>query len=121
MPIDPRSIVSLHPYFKIHPGKLEEFAALLPQFVEKTATEEHCLQYGFTINGDVAFCRESYVGAEAVLHHLENVGEPLAQALKISDLFRVELHGSAEELAKLKEPLAEIDPDWFEYVCGVGD
>ena len=35
--------VSLHPYFKAHPGKLETIKALLPRFVaSSTKTEEHC-------------------------------------------------------------------------------
>ncbi|PYL49318.1 MAG: hypothetical protein DMF40_02525, partial [Verrucomicrobia bacterium] len=32
--------VSLHPYFKIHPGKLDVVKAGFPRFVEKTATEK---------------------------------------------------------------------------------
>ncbi|MBV9126717.1 MAG: hypothetical protein JO117_01385, partial [Verrucomicrobia bacterium] len=44
--------VSIHPYFRVHPGKLEEFRALLPRFVERTQTEEKNLSYDFTIAGD---------------------------------------------------------------------
>jgi quinol monooxygenase YgiN len=64
------NFVSLHPYFKVHPGKLEAFKALLPAFVEKTASEEENLFYGFTIHGDEIFCREAYTNAEGVLAHL---------------------------------------------------
>ena len=60
----PEEFVSLHPYFKVHPGKLEEAKSLLPSFIEKTKTEERMLFYGFTLNGDEVFCREAYVGAE---------------------------------------------------------
>src|SRR2546430_7988177 len=35
----PANFVSLHPYFKVHPGKLEAFKAGLSAFVEKTAGE----------------------------------------------------------------------------------
>jgi len=38
--------VSLHPYFKVHPGKLEAVKAGFPRFVEKTATEKGNLFYG---------------------------------------------------------------------------
>jgi len=31
----------------------------------------------------------------------------------------VELHGSAAELAKLKEPLSALNPQWFEFEAGV--
>ena len=107
------NFVSLHPYFKVHPGKLEVFKASLPSFVEKTASEEKNLFYGFTINGDEVFCREGYTDAEGVLAHLDNVGALLAEALKIADLIRVELHGPAKELDKLRGPLAHLNPAWF--------
>ena len=63
--------VSLHPYFKVHPGKLAAFKAALPAFVGKTAREEKNLFYGFTINGDEVFCREGYADAEGVHAHLK--------------------------------------------------
>jgi quinol monooxygenase YgiN len=107
------NFVSLHPYFKVHPGKLEIFTAGFPAFVEKTANEEKNLFYGFTVNGDEVFCREAYTDAEGLLAHLENIGALLAEALKIADLIRLEVHGPAAELEKLKEPLAHLKPDWF--------
>jgi len=107
------NFVSLHPYFKVHPGKLDALKAAMPAFVDKTATEEKNLFYGFTINGDEIFCREGYIDAEGVLAHLDNVGALLAEALKIADLIRVELHGPAKELDKLKGPLAHLNPAWF--------
>jgi quinol monooxygenase YgiN len=113
VPIMRSNFVSLHPYFKVYPGKLEMFKALLPAFVDKTAAEKKNLFYGFTVNGDEVFCREGYTDAEDVLAHLDNVGALLAEALKIADLTRVELHGPAEELDKLKGPLAHLNPAWF--------
>ena len=107
------NFVSLHPYFKVHPGKLEAFKAALPAFVEKTRSEEKNLFYGFTINGEEVFCREGYTDAEGVLAHLDNVGTLLAEAMRIADLTRVELHGPAKELDKLREPLAHLNPVWF--------
>jgi hypothetical protein len=109
----PSNFVSIHPYFKAHPGKLSEIKAALPAFIERTATEEKNLFYGFTINGDEIFCREGYAGAEGALAHLDNIGAMLADVLKISDLIRLEIHGPAEELEKLKGPLAQFKPTWF--------
>ena len=109
----PNNFVSFHPYFKVHPGKIEAFKAALPAFMEKTGNEKKNLFYGFSINGDEVFCREGYVDAEGVLAHLDNVGALLAEALKISDLSRVEIHGPAAELEKLKGPLAHLKPAWF--------
>lgn len=107
------NFVSLHPYFKVHPGKLEAFKESLPAFIEKTKSEEKNLFYGFTINGDEVFCREGYTDAEGILAHLDNVGALLAEAFKIADLIRLELHGPAAELDKLRTPLAHLNPAWF--------
>ena len=71
------NFVSLHPYFKVHPGKLDAFKAGLPAFVEKTKTEEKNLFFDFTINGDEVLCREGYTDAEGLLAHLANVDAPL--------------------------------------------
>ena len=106
--------VSLHPYFKVPSDKMPYLKAILPEFAAKTQNETGNLFYEFTINGDEVFCREGYVNAEALLAHLENVGAMLAQALAMADLIRIEVHGPAAELAKLKEPLTHLKPAWFE-------
>src|SRR5437870_6817571 len=111
--------VSLHPYFKVHPGKLDAIKAMLPQFTARTATEKAMLLYEFSWNGDEIFCREGYTDAEGVLAHLDNVGALLAEMLTMADLTRVEVHGPAAELEKLKEPLAHLNPAWFAIQCGV--
>ena len=113
------NFVSLHPYFKVHPGKLDLVKAGFPRFVEKTATEKKNLFYGFTINGDEIFCREGYIDAEGVLAHLDNIGALLAEMLTMADLTRVEVHGPAAELNKLKKPLAHLNPAWFALECSV--
>ncbi len=115
----PSNFVSLHPYFKVHPGKLEAFKAGLPAFSRKTAAEEKNLFYDFTVNGDEIFCREGYAGAEGLLAHLENVGALLAEAMKIADLTRIEVHGPAAELDQLGEPLAHLKPEWWVSVGGL--
>jgi quinol monooxygenase YgiN len=107
------NFVSLHPYFKVHPGKLEQFKASLPAFVEKTGSEEKNLFYGFSLNGDDVFCREAYTDAEGLLAHLDTVGAMLSEALKIADLTRLDVHGPAAELDKLRAPLAHLNPAWF--------
>jgi quinol monooxygenase YgiN len=107
------NFVSLHPYFKVHPGKLEAVKAGFARFVEKTATEKKNLFYGFTVNGDEILCREAYTDAEGLLVHLDNVGALLAEMLTMADLTRVEVHGPAAELEKLKKPLAHLNPAWF--------
>jgi quinol monooxygenase YgiN len=110
--------VSLHPYFKVRPGNLDAARSLLPRFVEQTRSEPGCLYYGFTIDGDTVFCREAYRDAEATLAHLQNVGALLGEMLQLADLVRLELHGPAAELEKLKAPLTDLKPAWFAYECG---
>jgi quinol monooxygenase YgiN len=105
--------VSLHPCFKVHPGKLDAIKAMLPQFTARTATEKAMLLYEFSWNGDELFCREGYTDAEGVLAHLDNVGELLTELLTMGDLTRIEVHGPATELEKLKKPLAHLHPAWF--------
>ena len=106
--------VSLHPYFKVPSDKMPYLKAILPEFAAKTRDETGNLFYEFTINDDEVFCREAYVSAEALLAHLDNVSAMLAQALTMAELVRIEVHGPAAELDKLKEPLAELNPTWFQ-------
>jgi quinol monooxygenase YgiN len=113
------NFVSLHPYFKVHPGKLDAFKAGMPAFVEKTQAEPKNLFYDFTINGDEVLCREGYIDAEGLRAHLANVDALLKEALKIADLYRLEVHGPAEQLDQLRGPLAELKPTWFVRECGV--
>jgi len=61
----------------------------------------------------MAFCREAYIGAEGVLAHLGNVGELLGKFLELAELARLEVHGPATELEKLRAPLADLNPDFY--------
>ena len=111
--------VTIVPYFKVHEGKLDAYMANCEEFIKLTSSETKCLYYGFTFNGDEVLCREGYEDAEGLLAHLDNVGALLKETLTISDLTRLEVHGPAEELAKLKEPLAGLNPQWFELKYGI--
>jgi hypothetical protein len=111
--------VTINPYFKIHAGQLEDVKASLPRFVARTASEPKCIFYGFTMRGDQLFCQEAYEDADGALAHLGNVGELLAELLKIADLVRLEIHGPTDELRKLEGPLAQLNPLYFTYQCGL--
>ncbi len=115
----PKNVVSLHPYFEVHPGRLDQFKAMFPAFVATTAKEQGVLFYEFTVSGDEVFCREAYAGAEAALAHLGDVGGLLAEAGKISTLARLEIHGPAEELDKMRAPLAHLSAKWFVREAGL--
>lgn len=115
------NVVSIHPYFKIHAGKIDEVKALLPDFVAKVESEEACLYYNFTLNGDELFCREAYVGAAGALAHVENVGPELDRMFELVEIIRIEMHGPTEELEKLKEPFAALNPTWWEFQVGISE
>ncbi len=110
---------SIAPYFKVHDGQLAAFHTLCERFVEKTSAESGCLYYGFAFDGDEVHCREGYADADALLAHVENVGALIAEALEISELARLEVHGPEEELQKLREPLAELNPRYFTLEYGI--
>jgi hypothetical protein len=79
---------------------LRKLAALLYghpylNWIEHLATERRCFD------------------AEGALTHLNNVAALLAEILAMADLTRVEVHGPATELEKLKKPLAHLNPAWF--------
>lgn len=106
------------PYFKVAAGQLGPFRELCQQFVDKTRPEPKCLYYGFSFLGDEAFCREGYQDAEGLLAHLKNVDDLLKQAFKIADITRLEIHGPEAELAKLRGPLAALNPKFFTLEVG---
>ncbi len=115
---EPDTCITLVPYFKIKPGQVDAWKANCANFVAKTKTEAGCLHYAFSFDGDNAHCREGYVSADAVLAHLQNVDAELKAALAISDIVRLEVHGPAAEVDKLRGPLAGLKPQWFTLGLG---
>ena len=112
--------VALYPYFKIHPGKLPQFKDLVGRFIEKSRSEPGCLYYMYTFNGDIGHCREAYVNADALLKHAENVGAEIQEAMTLSDVLRMEVHGPAAELDKLRELLTPLGTQFFILDRGIG-
>ncbi|MGB5367418.1 MAG: hypothetical protein WBM75_21750 [Polyangiales bacterium] len=111
--------VSIQPHFTFQEGKMDEARQILDRCVAASANEEGSYFYNFTVNGNVVFCREFYLDADAVLAHLGNVGALIEELLERSELTRCEVHGPAAELEKLKEPMAALHCDWFTVECGV--
>ena len=107
--------VTVHPYFVVKEGEMDGVRSYLKKFVELTRSEQDCLYYGFTICGNKLHCREGYSDGDAALVHLGNVG-PLLQELLGSgkaELTDLQIHGPEEELAKLREPLADLNPSYW--------
>jgi quinol monooxygenase YgiN len=112
-------VVSIHPYFRVSDGKMDEFKVFCEQFVSITAQEPKCLYYGFSFNGNDVHCREAYEDAEGLLTHLANVDAVLKEVFRIAQVTRLEVHGIAEELAKLTEPLSALAPTYFTLEYGI--
>ena len=106
------------PYFRISSGNIELFKKLCEEFVAKTSEETKCVYYGFSFDGNDAHCREAYDDAEGLLAHLDNVGPLFDEVLKIVEITRLEIHGPEEELAKLREPLAKLEPTFYTLEYG---
>ena len=106
------------PYFNVPAGQADAFRALCEKMVTQTELEEKCLYYGFSFEGETAHCREGYADAEGALAHLKNIGPLLDQALKISSMTRLEVHGPKEELDKLRGPMAKLSPQFFTLEYG---
>jgi quinol monooxygenase YgiN len=105
--LDPSCTVTA--FFKVKPGKLNAFEELVDRFVEKTRNESGIRAYGWSFNADEVHCRQRYQNAEGFLEHVENIFTLFKKALTISDCTRLVIHGPEDELAKLREPLADID------------
>ena len=114
----PDTCCTLVPYFKVHEGQMDSFKQGCEAFVEKTLNEPGCLFYAFSFDGDEAHCREGYADADAVLAHLENIGALFSEALTRSEITRLEVHGPASELDKLREPLGAMNPQFFTIEMG---
>lgn len=115
----PDTCCTLVPYFDIPPENLDAFKALGPLFVEKTRSEAGCVHYAFSFNGTSAHCREGYVNAEAILAHLQNVGDLLGQALQIAKIVRLEVHAPSAEIEKLRGPMAALNPQFYALEAGI--
>lgn len=109
---------SIAPYFKVPAENLSRFKDLCAKFIETTGQEAKCLYYGFAFDGDQVHCREGYADADGLLAHLANVGALLQEALQLAAITRLEIHGPADELDKLRGPLAELKPQFFTLECG---
>ncbi len=102
------SSVTLCPYFKLKDAA--KFKEIWQADYKNFAHKSDCVHYsfGFTDDGR-AHCREAYTSAETALQHLGDVDGPLKAVLDgPAELERLEVHGPAAELEKLKEALTPL-------------
>ena len=97
--------------FTIAEGKLDELKKLQTTAIETTKGKDSgALSYEFFFNDDESklYALEWYKDSEAVLSHLEIVGEILNQLLAVSQPTRFEVFGSPSD--ELVEALAPFSP-----------
>ena len=92
----------MHPVLQRHP---EVLAFALRQSFPVFAQEFHQLTRSRDIGGEDL--------GKGLLAHADNVGPLFEDALKIAEITRLAVHGPEEELAKLREPLAKLKPQFF--------
>lgn len=109
---------SVSPYFEIVEGKLEEFKTVGLKLIRIAHREPGCLFYAFSFNGHLANCREGYKNAASLLAHIKDVAPLMPELMATSKITRLEVHGPAAELDKLREALAGLNPEWFALAEG---
>ena len=116
----PDTAVTIHPYLKVSHENLEAFKRLAQDLVETTRGERGCLYYGFSYSENEAFCREGYKNAESLVAHLDNVADLLQRINTIAEVLRLEVHGPAEEIIKLREclPMKKLNPKYYILEAG---
>jgi len=109
--------VTILPEFTVPEGKMDEFKAGFEKFyyATKEGTME-CYYYGFAVAGDKVWCREGYMSAAGVKQHLEDVKEPLDEALKIvgEGGLKLNIVGPAAELEELRPALSPLGAVFWE-------
>ena len=115
---------TLAPYFKLKDAA--KFKEIWKGDYAKFAHKEDCVHYAFTFTEDNtrAHCREGYPDAAKLLQHITDVGtvfhpnEGGCLAPDVAELEKLEIHGPAAELDKLKEPMKDLPVVY--YTCEWG-
>lgn len=102
---------------RIHDGKLDQFKTLAIACMESTrAKDEGTLQYDWFINEDGTECvvRERYVDSDALLEHLNNLGDKLGEIMSVSDMSAEVCGKPSKELLKATEGIPKMVYSYFQ-------
>jgi quinol monooxygenase YgiN len=91
--------IKFNALFKISEGKLEDFKALIPQFISTVKEKDPgTIMYDWYLNEEKMECKvlETYANSDAVLAHAANVGELLMKSVEIGTL-SLEVYGNPSE------------------------
>jgi quinol monooxygenase YgiN len=84
----------------IESGKSEDFKKLAQQFIDRVnKNEPDALKYEWHLNNDETVCSvmECYASSDAVLAHLEDIGDLMPSLMDIAKFTRVEVYGNPSQ------------------------
>jgi len=104
--------------FTIHDGKLDEFKTLAEQFVARVRevdTQTQMYQWFLSPDGGTCEVREVYPSSEALLEHLEHVGDLFGPMAEVAD-FSPAIYGDPSP--ELLEATADASPVVYHLMTG---
>jgi quinol monooxygenase YgiN len=106
----------------VHPGREDDFRALMAEMVSATqGNEPGTLNYEWATSADGTICHiyERYADSAAVMTHLATFGEQFAgRFLEVLKPTRFMVYGSPS--AEVREALAGFEPVYMEPAAGFG-
>ena len=105
-------------YPTIAADNVSEFKRLAAELLEAVRGEAGTLQFDWFFSDDGSQCvvRETYVGSDAVLAHIGNVGPFLGRLIELGGGLKLEVFG--EPSAKLRDAIAAFEPTIYSFVQG---
>ena len=102
----------------IAPANLAEFKEIAGRAMELTRGEPAALQYDWFLSGDETKCvvRETYADSDAILAHMANLGELLAQLAELGGGLEVEAFGDPSP--ELLAAAAALEPTVYRFFQG---
>lgn len=98
---------------RIHDGHLEEFEAAAARCLDGVRErDEGTLQYDWYLNADGTECIviERYRDSDAVMNHMANIGEEMAELSAVAD---VSINALGEPSSRLMEASEGLDIEYF--------
>ncbi len=111
--------IQVNARFAIQEGKAEEFIEIAKECVEIVREEDTgTTQYDWFFNEDHDECvvRETYADSDALLEHIDHVGDSLGRLLEISGI-TIEIFGDPSE--ELLTAAAGLEPAIYHFHAGL--
>jgi len=105
--------------FNIQEGKFEEFAEIADECIEIVREQDTgTTQYDWFFNEDHDECvvRETYADSDALLEHIDHVGDALGRLLELSGI-TLEIYGDPSP--ELSKAAAALEPATYHFHAGL--